>query len=93
VVTTTLTGGTSLALTLETDSLETLASGTAIVHASSGAIAVASLTAGYRFTFDWVPQSQSMKRYMGLRLTIVGTMTAGAIIAGFVMGHQSNLGT
>jgi hypothetical protein len=72
---------TSLTITVETADNAALSSG-AVVLASSGAIAAASLIAGYRPTFTrWVPDA-TMKDFFGLRFTVGGSdATAGKITA------------
>ncbi len=54
------------------------------VIGSTGAIAIASLTAGARFAVDLSPRIGSLgKRYVGLRAVLVGAVTAGAILADY----------
>jgi len=79
---------TSLTITLETATNAALSSG-AVVLASSGAIAAASLVQGYRPTFsDWLP-SATMKDYFGLRYTVGGSnATAGKIWAALATENQ-----
>lgn len=56
-----------------------------VVHASTGAIAVATLAAGYQLVVPLPPGGY--KRYLGLRHTIAtGPMTAGTITAQVVTG-------
>lgn len=72
---------TSLTITLETAANAALSSG-AVVLASSGAIAAASLVAGYRPAFTRVIPDAVMKDYLGLRFTVGGSdATAGQITA------------
>lgn len=72
---------TSLTITIETADDAALSSG-AVVLASSGAIAAASLVAGYRPTMTRFVPDATMKRYFGLRFTVGGSnATAGKITA------------
>lgn len=55
-----------------------------VVLASSGAIPIASLTAGKRFALPLATQIGSLgKRYYGARYVIVGTSTAGAFLTDY----------
>jgi len=59
------------------------------VIGSSGAIPVASLTAGARFSIELNPRIGSVgQRYLGLRYTPTGTGTAGAIFGDFGAEYQ-----
>ncbi len=73
---------TSLTVTLESADDAALSSG-AVVHATSGAIPLASLVAGYRFpTLGRIFPEGTIKRYLGLRFTVTGTNpTLGQITA------------
>jgi len=72
---------TSLTITIETADDAGLTSG-AVVLASSGAIAAATLVAGHRPTFSRVVPDGTMKKYFGLRFTVGGSnATAGKITA------------
>lgn len=82
-------GATSLTITVEVADNAALSSGAEVV-ASSGAILVDDLTAGYQLPIDVLPNGIS-KRYLGLRYTVVGTGTAGRITAGISMGNQTNI--
>ena len=53
-----------------------------VTLAETGAIALASLKAGYRFPINFVPKGNL--GYMRLYYTVVGTGTAGKITAGVV---------
>jgi hypothetical protein len=56
--------------------------GTATVHFDSGAIAVASLTAGRLITITGLPLTRTYERYLGiLQTTAVAAFTAGKINA------------
>lgn len=71
---------TSLTITLETSANADLSSPT--VMASSGAIAAASLVAGYRPSFTRVFPDGALSDYIGLRFTVTGSnATAGKITA------------
>lgn len=85
----TFAGGTSVTITLETADNAALSSG-ATVLASSGAIPIASLVAGYRHSFTNVLPDGTNQDFLGVRYTVVGTPTAGKITAAFTMGVDSN---
>jgi hypothetical protein len=89
LVTTTFAGGTSITIDLETDSAEGF--GTLSTVASTQAIALATLVAGYRFSIQFAPDL--MKRYSRLEYTVSGTMSAGNITAGIVFERQSSKST
>lgn len=79
---------TSLTITLETSDAANLTSSR--VHASSGAVAAASLVAGYKFPVIYLPLGPHL-RYLGLRYTVGGSnATAGKIKAGIVPAIQTN---
>lgn len=78
-VTTAYSGGTSAQFQLATDSTANLAT-SKTVHIDTGAIAVATLVAGYQLVFT-LPNSHTYERYMGVWLTTVGVVAAGAINA------------
>ena len=86
-VTTTFAGGTSIKVGLYTDESEDM-SGEELVMETK-AIALASLVAGYKFKINRVPDN--LKKYSRLTYTVVGTMSAGKITAGFVMDRQTNI--
>lgn len=70
---------TSLTITLETSAAAALTSSTVLY--TSGAIALASLTAGYRVPMRWMPDGTVLE-YLGLRYTVGGSnATAGKITA------------
>ena len=81
-VTTTFTGGTSLAVNLVADDDPALGSPT--ILQSSGAIAEASLIAGYNFKLQIPPGIAVADRYLGLQFVTVGAHGAGAITAGII---------
>lgn len=79
---------TSLTITIETSDATNLTSSR--VHASSGAVAAASLVAGYKFPVIYLPLGPHL-RYLGLRYTVGGSnATAGKITAGIVPAVQTN---
>jgi len=79
---------TSLTFTLETSDAVGLTSSR--VHWSSGAVALASLVAGYKVPIIRLPLGPHL-RYMGLRYTVGGTNpTLGKITAGIVAAVQTN---
>lgn len=81
-VTTAFSGGTSVEVQVITSANANLSSPT--VLGTSGAIATATLAAGYRGVIDFNPQLASKGlRYFGLQYVIVGNMTAGAMYADF----------
>lgn len=86
-VTTAFAGGTSLQVTLQTDT--DVAFGSAASLQATAAIATASLTAGYQFAIIRLPRS-AVERYIRLYYTVVGTMSAGAVFAGLVLDVQTN---
>lgn len=70
---------TSLTITVETSAAAGLTSAT--VLASTGAIPVASLVAGYKTALRWLPDANLLD-YVGLRFTVGGSnATAGQITA------------
>jgi hypothetical protein len=85
-VTADLTGGTSVAVTVETDDDEAFGSATTV--ATSAAIAAATLVAGYRFAVA-LP-AQGLERYLRLTYTIVGTFSAGTVSAAVILDRQTN---
>lgn len=85
-VTTAFAGGTSLQVALQSDDDEAFGSATTIM--TSAAIATASLVAGYQFKFGKLPRIN--ERYIRLYYTVVGTMSAGKVVAGLVLDTQTN---
>lgn len=72
---------TSLTVTVETADNAALSSGAAVL-ATTGAIPVASLKAGYRFPSPLVLPDATLKEHLGLRYTVGGSnATAGKITA------------
>lgn len=80
---------TSIVVSVQTD--EDSAFGSPTTVASTGAIPLASLVAGYQFNLDYIPRD-TQERYMRLYYDITGTApTTGKITAGVVHGgHQTN---
>lgn len=79
---------TSLTITLESSDAENLTSSR--VHWSSGAVALASLVAGYKVPILYVPDGEHL-RYLGLRYTVAGSNPdEGKITAGLVASIQTN---
>lgn len=78
-VTTAYSGGTSAQFQLATDSTANLAT-SRTNHIDTTAIAVATLTAGYTRIFP-LPWDATYERFMGIWLTTVGAVAAGAINA------------
>lgn len=80
---------TSLTITLESDSAAGLATAP-VVHFSTGAIALASLTANTILARVPLP-SASYKRFLGLRYTVTGTNpTQGSLLAHLTFDHGHN---
>ncbi len=81
--------GTSLTVTLESDSTADLAT-SATVHASSGTILTAALTANKVLWRARLPFGD-YERYLGLRYTIVGAMTGLTVEAFLVSELDRNI--
>jgi hypothetical protein len=79
-------GGTSIDAQIQTSDVENFGSGVVVLN-SSGAIPLASLTAG-AVILD-VPIASNTRRYTRINYVIVGTMTAGAVDAHFVLNSPS----
>ena len=80
---------TSLTITLETADNAALSTN-AVVLASSGAIAVADLVAGYRPNFTRIFPDGVLSDYVGLRYTVTGSnATAGKISAAIAAAVNS----
>lgn len=80
---------TSLTVTVETADNAALSSG-AVVLATTGAIAAASLLAGYRVPSPQIMPDATLKTYFGLRFTVAGSnATAGKITAAIATEIQS----
>lgn len=84
----TFVGATSLKVAVQTATEPTFTSPTTL--AESGDIAVASLTAGYKFAIPYVPKGN--KGYLRLYYTVTATstVTAGKITAGIVAAHDNS---
>lgn len=78
-VSTAYSGGTSAEFQFRSSTLAALTGGTTTTHYSTGAIAVANLTAGYTIAIA-LPQD-TYQRYAGMWLVTVGAVAAGAINA------------
>ena len=82
--------GTSVALSIQTTTIDDTDFSSAVTLASTAAIPVASLVAGYTFPITQIPKGNlgMMRAYY----TVVGTPTAGKITGGVVasldQGHQ-----
>lgn len=81
---------TSLTITLESAANEALST-TPVVHFSTGAIPLASLTANTVLTRMALP-SANYRRYLGLRYTVTGTNpTQGSVLAFLTFDHGYGL--
>jgi len=80
-VETAASGGTSIAFELASDAAAGIATdGSATTHWTSGAVAVADLTAGKRFIVP-LPEGVDYERYLGILATRVGTVSTCDISA------------
>ena len=79
-------GGTSIAVSVRTDTVANMASPTVLF--STPAIPVASLVAGYKFALGSLPEGA--ERYLDFNYTVVGTMSAGKLTGGIAPSVQSN---
>jgi len=86
-ITLALVTGTSLAVSLQTDSDE--AFGSPVTLYTTAAIATADLIAGYKFAIPSMPIT-GVERYIRLMYTIIGTYNAGTIYAGVILDEQVN---
>lgn len=80
----TFTGLTSLQVSLETADDAGLTTN-AEVLVQSGVVLAADLVAGWKPGWQQMPVG-NLRQFIGLRYTVAGTATAGAITAGFTMG-------
>lgn len=80
-------GLTSLQVTVETD--DDVGFGSAVTVIQTGAVLLASLTAGYQFAIQDIPKNV-LGRYVRLNYTVVGVGSAGTLTAGVTMGNQAN---
>lgn len=81
------TGGTSLQVSIVSADDAALTTNVT-THFTTGVIPVASLTAGSLALGTRLPP-QKLRKYVGLKYTVVGTMSTGTIIAGVVEDLQS----
>lgn len=86
-VTDAFTGGTSVAVSVQTDDNPSFSSPKTVLQ--TAAIPVADLKAGYRFALDEFPTGTD-EQYVRLYYTVVGTPTAGTITASAVAAVQYN---
>lgn len=86
-VTTAFAGGTSLQVVLKSDDSSTFASATTLL--STAAIGASDLVAGYKFPLKGLPLID--EQYLQLTYTVVGTMSAGTVLAGIVLDSQTNV--
>ena len=86
-VTTDFAGGTSMSVTVQSDSTAAFSSATTV--SATAAVAAATLTAGYQFSLGTVPVNE--ERFIRLYYTVVGTMSAGNVLAGLVIDRQTNV--
>lgn len=77
-------GATSVTATVQTSNDEDF--GDVDVLATSGAVVLDDLNAGYQFPIQYMPINT--KRYLRINYTVAGTGTAGTITAGVVAAHQ-----
>ncbi|GGE55686.1 hypothetical protein GCM10007276_35950 [Agaricicola taiwanensis] len=87
-------GLTSLTVAIQTSDDAAFGSGVT-THASSGAVPVAELKAGWTSTLHYMPPAgpEGMKRYLRLNYTVAGSnASSGKITAGVTFGHQTNDG-
>lgn len=90
-VSTAFAGGTSAQFALRTDSDTTITNGTVLIE--TPAIVVGSLTAGAWVLRVPLPYTVDANRYVGLTVTCVGNVTAGAIDCWLDHGAQSTHNT
>ena len=77
---------TSLQVSVQTSTDAAFSSPTTLIQ--TAAVPLASLTAGYRFTIDKLPEH--CDRYVRLYFTVAGTnATAGSVAAGVVVDRES----
>ncbi len=89
-LTASVVGGTSVEFQVITADDAGLASNVTVVG-SSGGIPIASLVLGARLTVSFNPRIGSKgQRYLGARYVIVGTTTAGAVVASMASDYQDN---
>ena len=86
-VTDAFTGGTSVAVSVQTDDNPSFSSPKTVLQ--TAAIPVADLKAGYRFPLDDLPTGTD-EQYVRIYYIVVGTPTAGTITASVVAAVQYN---
>ena len=86
-VTDAFTGGTSVAVSVQTDDNPSFSSPKTVLQ--TAAIPVADLRAGYRFALDDFPTGTD-EQYVRIYYIVVGTPTAGTITASVVAAVQYN---
>lgn len=80
-------GGTSVNVQLVSSNAPALTS--PVVHAQTGVIPLASLTAGKMIGFFDLPlEGPAYKRYVGIQLVVAGTFTAGTLNSGFTLDKK-----
>jgi hypothetical protein len=80
-------GASTVTVDLETDDNSSFSSATTL--ATTGAIAKATLVAGYQMKIHYMPRGA--ERYIRLNYTVAtANLTAGAVTAGIVAGVQTN---
>ena len=84
-VTEDFTGLTSINFKLQTCAAEGFSSNVSVL-AETGAVAAASLKAGYVAPINFIPKGN--KGYLRLYYDVVGTATAGKVTAGIVAGDE-----
>lgn len=86
----TAAGAATVTFTLESDSTADLATAP-VVHWTSAAIPKATLVAGYKVADVVLPSDKTVKRYLGLRMTVAtGPLTAGSFMAAITAGSDNN---
>ena len=85
-VTQDFTGATSVDFSVETSADDTFSN--AVTLASTGAIALAKLKAGYVAPINFLPKGNL--GYMRVKYTVVGTATAGKVTAGLTLGDEGS---
>jgi hypothetical protein len=92
MVTGAFAGGTSLQLSLVSADDAALTLGV-LTHLRSPVVPVASLTKGAQVFAGSLPTAVKTRRYLGVLYAVVGTMSAGNILAAFVPDLQTLGGT
>jgi len=76
-----VSGGTSIDIQLRSDAAAAISPTTGTLHASTGAVAVASLTAGRTFVFALPLEGLEYEQYLGVTVTRVGTVSTASVNA------------